>query len=429
MKIFRTFKGNISRHADLWIVFFTGVLLRIQYVLSTNPETRAYDVQSHMEYITHVLKNMSIPLFGEGWEAHQPPLYYALSALWIRAGTALGRPVELAWNDLQLLSLFLSVVTLGISLWLATLLFPKREKQGQALLFLGILTVLPGILFMSSRISNDALVTPLMFAFVGALLQWWRTGRDRWWYACMALMIAGLLTKLTMLVLLGALVPCLFLHKGITWRKKVLLGETGLFLIILCTGWFFFLRISDGFMMHMATKELLGMNGQLAVPATFVNMMSFSPLRILSTVYNNPWNDNFGRQYFWEYFFKSAFVGEWQLAKAYFAIHWTMMLGGLIALGLAVFGIVRSVRRKAADRLPLLSILLSSSLVIFLYRWMHSASVNQDFRFAPMIAIPIAALAMTGLDALSPLWKWVGMWCLFGFILACGLTVMTLSFV
>src|SRR5262249_9568082 len=39
-----------------------------------------FDVGSHVDYINYIRTHAVLPLANEGWEMHQPPLYYAASA-------------------------------------------------------------------------------------------------------------------------------------------------------------------------------------------------------------------------------------------------------------------------------------------------------------------------------------------------------------
>jgi 4-amino-4-deoxy-L-arabinose transferase-like glycosyltransferase len=72
--------------AEQWPWCLFAVVLTARLVLSIHnllllPPTTGFDVKGHQAYIRFILDNSALPLPQEGWETHQPPLYYAASAL------------------------------------------------------------------------------------------------------------------------------------------------------------------------------------------------------------------------------------------------------------------------------------------------------------------------------------------------------------
>lgn len=416
---------SVRRHLNLWIVFAAGVLLRFQYFLSTPIEARAHDLHAHIDYIMHMMESWTVPLTSSGWEMHQPPLYYFLTASVLRFKELLGFSSVQA--DITQLSLVLSIATLLAAFWIALQLFPKPKQELQAQLFLGIIATLPGIVFLAGRVTNDTLTTLLMFVFTAALLDWWKRGTARRWYLCVVLAALGILTKFNVVVTLPVLAVCLWSRCDIRTRKKWELAIGGAVTLCLLTGWLFLLRMQDGAVQHLLTPGTSGLNGLLRVPNGVVELFSFSPLRILQTTYNDPWTDTLGRKYFWEFFFKSAFFGEWQFWKGLQWLHRFMLAGGLFILLMAAVGIVRDVRRRGPFRLPLLLTLGTGLAILFALRALRNAACSQDFRFVPHIIIPVAMYACLGLDALSQRWRRVATVILTIFCVLCGMFLLSLS--
>ncbi|MSR87497.1 hypothetical protein EXS70_05020 [Candidatus Peribacteria bacterium] len=425
-RVLRSLTREFTHHRELWIVFVTGVLLRAQYMLSTPLIIRSYDTSGHVNYIIYVLKNWTLPPGTAGWEMHQPPLYYFLTALWMKAKMVV-LPSIGTWRSAQWFSVLISALTLWMCLRIARKVFPQPKQQIQALLFLGIMAVLPGIVFFSSRVSNDTLVTFFLFAFTASLLDWWQSGKDKDWYFCLAFLILGILTKLSAGVALPILLTCIWLRPGLHTAKRKHMTEGTLLILFFCTAWSVGLRLQEGFVAPLVKPGLLGLNHALAVPLGIPQLLSFSPIRILMTTYNNPWTDEFGRQFLWEFFFKSAFVGEWQFLGALRPLHQLMLAGGLFTLVLAIFGVVRDTRRKSLYRVPLLLTLGFGLLSVFVFHILHSAGCTQDFRYVPQVAIPIGLYACMGLDALSPEWKKISTITLLTFCILCGIFLLSLS--
>ncbi len=424
--MFRSLRREFSRHLTLWIILLTGVFLRIHYVLSTPFAIRSYDTSGHLNYILYVLNKWSIPASWSGWEMHQPPLYYFLAAFWVRGKMLFFNPADPPWFALQWLSFLISVLTLCIALWIARLLFPKPSQQTQAALFLGIIASLPGLVFMSSRISNDPLLTLLLFAFTGVLLAWWKSGKDRWWYGATVLGSIAILTKMSAAFTLPLLLICLWLRGSLPRKEKWIFAITAVVIVISITAWLFVIRLLDGSINHLVTPGNISLNRLLTIPLGAQELLSFSPIRILSTTYNDPWTDMYGRKYFWEFFFKSAFFGEWRFLSGLRFLHRTMLLGGLLTLLLSAIGIVRDIRRRGSYRTPLLLILGSGCALLFLLRIIHSAGCSQDFRYVPQVIIPIAAYACIGLDALAPRWRTTAIAALTTFCIVCGMFILSI---
>jgi tetratricopeptide (TPR) repeat protein len=57
----------------LWLLLFANNLKAL-------PLPIGFDWQAHLDYIGYIQENKALPLAEEGWEMHQPPLYYAISA-------------------------------------------------------------------------------------------------------------------------------------------------------------------------------------------------------------------------------------------------------------------------------------------------------------------------------------------------------------
>lgn len=62
-----------------WTFLFLWTLLAINNMFNLNYQV-GNDVWGHIEYIDYIVTKGSIPKFFEGWETHQGPLYYILSA-------------------------------------------------------------------------------------------------------------------------------------------------------------------------------------------------------------------------------------------------------------------------------------------------------------------------------------------------------------
>jgi hypothetical protein len=428
-RMIRSLFRNAKRSLDLWLVFGAGVLLNLHYFLSTNYQTRAYDLGGHLEYLAHVFETWTVPAASMGWEMHQAPLYYFVGALWLKAEQLMGVASQDAWNRLQLLSFALSLVTLIATTIAAKIIFPRTQDQTRAAVMLGIVATLPGVVFMSARITNDALTVPLSFLFVASLLAWWKTPTDRLWYVCVGVLIAALLTKLTMVPLGLVLLICLAQHPELKKSKKKSLAKTSIIVIAILAGWLPIVRLLEGFLVKLVTPGNEGLNGLLVFSKYRIgDFISFSPVRILQLTYNDTWSDALGRQYFWEFLFRSAYFGEYRFTEKLQWMHRIILMGGLYVLFAAAYGVWRDWKKKGLFRVPLLTTFLVGTLSLMTNRLIHNSASAQDFRFIVFVCLPVAAYAAMGTDWLPKRFRWFGYAALVVYAIFCAAFLLSLSF-
>ena len=149
-----------------------ALLLAIHYHVATDPWLRQNDVGGHREYISHLLDRGGLPSVMQGWETWQPPFYYTLAAMWIKAGKSLFPELE-RFRSAQWLAAALYVLSVAASLlkWQEFGL-PKQTGWLGPVLF----ALLPAHLFLSGKISNDCLMP--LWGFILTLLLWryWKEG-------------------------------------------------------------------------------------------------------------------------------------------------------------------------------------------------------------------------------------------------------------
>lgn len=405
----------VRAHEAVLGVFLAGVTLRLFYVLTTTFTQRSHDFDGHVAYITHILEHGRIPLADAGWEFHQAPLYYALSALWMRLGELIGRSEAQLLNDLQIWTFVISCAMLGIGVWAGAMLLRDRPAHGQAVLplFGGLLATFPALVLTASPLSNDALYQMLAFLTFALLLRWWRRATLGGWLMLCAVAAIAFLTKVSGLLLIALIVCAFALHPIIAWKGKARWGLIGIALMVLLAGWYPLLRLGEPNRERTFSLGNRGMNAELQVGNTWRNYLTFSPAKVLQIPFNDSWKDEARRQYFWEYFFRSAFFGE----TRYEAITWlahNMLFLALTLLPLMAFGLLRALVDRFRDHLPVLLTLLSTLGGALLYRWQFPYAPNQDFRFSLLLLPPAVFFLTEGVLALPDRFRsvaraWVGL--------------------
>jgi hypothetical protein len=423
----KAFLTRARPYWPLWAVVTWGVVLRIWYFAVTPFHLRAYDTGEHLDYIVHVMNTFQLPAIGSGWEAHQPPLYYFLMGGWAKFLSLFGITVDHLPYFITSFSLLFSLATLPIAAWVSLVVFPKPAQRLQATIFLLVPAILPSIVFLSSRISNDTLVFPLSLIWLGLFFRWQQT-RDEtmWFWACLALGIA-MLAKLSMVPLIPVMALELLLTKGMTTKTKTKLLVTLGVTIALLSGWHIFLRTFGGYAEFMFVKGSGAINKLLIMKIVPFNYFTFNPLVVLQAPYANPWMPGPMRDGFWEYFFRSAFTGEWLFPKTIWLNRGILLLA-MLAVPVAVTGAIRTWKMDRAFGRSLLLMFVFLCMFLVTFQIKFPCACLQDFRYVPLVAIVAGIWFATGFPMLKPPLKKLAVGGAFLLAVLCSLFLFSLPF-
>lgn len=376
---------------SIGVIFLFGVLLRLLYVIATPYSTRAYDWQGHVQYLQYMAEHLRIPPAQFGWETYQPPLFYFLSALFLKAGMAL--------ESLQVFTLLLSLGAFVLSLWIASLLFSPQRQKVLFLLSVLLLATWPSTIFFASRLSNDALYHLLNLAFLAFLLRFYLGRQKRDWYFASVLIGLSMLTKSSALLLLPIAYLTLLFMRPPPWSEKGkhILHSLGIVAVI--AGWFLVRRfLFEGETSLVGNIERLDPFSR--VTTSLSDFLTFNPLRILQCPFPVDLSDICGRSRFFEYFFRTMILGGFSFGEKFFPLSMLLLTAGMAFIPLMVFGLVREIRSRAFN-VPLCIALAVLLLGHIGYRILYPYSMNQDFRFSMLLLIPLTYYLVKGIDALQ----------------------------
>ena len=216
---------------SLLIIFATGILLRLYYILATPViQTRQYDLGSavpeeeifsgHLGYIFYLFTYKGLPDFDprEVYQFFHPPLHHTLSALWMGVVSLFTDNRDLWIEWLQVLPFLYSVLMLFI-IWQ---ICKEFGLQGRALLLvMTIVAFHPHLIFMAGSINNDCLALLFQFATIWLALRWYRERNYKNILGIALTISLGMLTKLSV-GMFAIPVAFLFLYVLITeWQEKV----------------------------------------------------------------------------------------------------------------------------------------------------------------------------------------------------------------
>lgn len=190
-----------------WLLIVAWAALAIHNIAKIPPQVGA-DVESHLEYILYVAAHWRVPFIYEGWEMHQAPLYYFISALFYTVLRIVGFAAS-ATTLLRLIPLACGAAQVEMVYRAGKSAFPESSKTQAWVTVLGGL--LPMNLYVSQTVGNDP-----PFALLSSLVLLWgmKRSEERSPVSSRDLLLAGVLLGLALLTkaLAILLVPILALR-------------------------------------------------------------------------------------------------------------------------------------------------------------------------------------------------------------------------
>jgi 4-amino-4-deoxy-L-arabinose transferase-like glycosyltransferase len=375
----------------LMLVMIAGIVLRCTYFAATPVEVRGHDFDGHMEYVSYVLDHWTIPATQENWQSYQPPLYYFVSAAWLTA-IDWGNRQEGWGYILQWGSLAFSILTFFIGLWIMRQLFRGKKDTFGYVSSSAFIAVFPSLIFFAPRANNDALLQVFAFLSIGLLIYWLRK-KNLWILAALAISLGlGLLTKSNIAPIIIVSLACIFLARRNAVRLLARDCLTLVAIVGVLAAWLPAYRAMES---EDSKQMIVGNYERLTnfVDNKAENLLVFNPLAMLRIPYNDPYSDAARRQYFWEYFYRSAFTGEFNFGVATVPYALLMIIFSLMFLPFILLEAVKDAQKLRIETSPLwigIPVLLLSH---WAFRFAFPYSSSQDFRYSIPLILAIAYFA------------------------------------
>lgn len=202
----------IHENTAVTMMIFLGVLIRCSYVLLSGLYDRQHDAgvytgiatdyinPGHIGYIEYIYKFHRLPDLNpyELFAYYHPPFHHILSFLWLQLNIFLGVAEDLAFENLQVLTLLYSCLCMVVTYRILRIL----NIRGTGL-FIGLAFMVfhPATVIMAGSVNNDMLTILFMCLIIMGSLQWIREKnlKNLIW---LALYIGfGMITKLNSAVL------------------------------------------------------------------------------------------------------------------------------------------------------------------------------------------------------------------------------------
>ena len=169
------YKKKLTAETTVTLIILGGIILRWGYTMYTGPFVRAHDIGmnnesgvGHWGYLYQIMHGHLPP--SNEYQFYQPPLFYMLSAVFIRIGMFFTRASE--WSGLLYLSQLLSCIASCVALIFCDMILKKLNAGGRVRVIAAMITaVYPAQILAAARINNDVLA----FMFMVLALYFTRT--------------------------------------------------------------------------------------------------------------------------------------------------------------------------------------------------------------------------------------------------------------
>lgn len=371
----------------LLFCFFLGLLLRVGYTQNTFYDERGHDVGGHIAYIQTIAEKHHIPGDKECWSCYHPPVYYVLSAgSWSLAKFLNASP----FSFVQWLDFIFSLVALGFGLACI-----KALLYGNSRLIAGLLwSVWPSFLLASPRVGNDILLYAFYAVSLWGVLNYLKTSKGQFLITAVVAATLAYWTKTSGAIAFAAIGVAVLVHfvPRVFTAKPRKLEWVSIGLLVVFGGWIAFLTLTNSVVANAA-----GNDNTVLVTNSPGNFLYFDLQKFLTNPYIDPWHDELGRQYFWNYLAKTSLFGEFTLLNTD-AGKWFACLASfcfVILVGFTMAGLWR----KKWNRVDV--VLVTQMLAFFVsmiaLRLKYPFSCSNDFRYIVPVLLSVLPFTAEGI--------------------------------
>lgn len=397
-----------------------GILIRI-FLFQNIPYTQySYDYDGHVEYVKLISEYKQIPEDKECWTCYHPPIYYSMSQLFWNLGPFL---TVSRTHMLQFQSLLFSFFVLIFGFFIF-----KKFLSGGGLYYATILWCFwPTLILSSPRIGNDQLFYLTHIITLWLCIKYLVTNdlkRGKYLLAGVLVSAISYWTKGTGIISIGILIFTMIL--GYFPRESLKPTKTELMAIIATI----LLLVTILSIKLFGSSTLIGnaisLHGRLRVGNDPANYLFFDVRDFIVNPYASAWDDAGGRQYFWNYLFKTSLFGEFKILATQVGL-WLASFISLSFLGLIVLAL-RGWWKSKLTKVNVLLIVQAFAFIaaILFLRMKYSYSCSNDFRY--ILPILISVIPFVGMGALEGdlSFKWKTLACITLAIFVCSSVVLLL---
>lgn len=392
----------LSFNALICLILLCGFALRLGYALKYGFWQNQHDVESlnssgHLSYIYYIYQNNALPATND-WQFSHPPLHHFIASLVIRLGDVCGFTLERNFENIQLLTVLYSSVSMLLGVKICSEI---GIKQKELVLCSLILAFFPGMFILAGSINNDMLMIMLTMFAVLFLIKWYKTPSYRFAVWCGIFTGLAMMTKVSAaLFAVAAAVSVIvkfIIDKDLKF-PKVLLHAVLFAALLLPFGLWHPIRNYVlfgqplGYVAPIPVTNPL-FTGDISVIERFILPFSTEPFDI----YVDVWNE----YNVWYYLLRNSLFGEYNFGNigiAFFAVFANLML---IILSLISCVYLLSKGKSIKEILPVLPFYVIQLLFFIYFNFSYPFGCSMDFRYiVPLFFIGVVFLgkALTGLQ-------------------------------
>ncbi|MBR4915484.1 MAG: glycosyltransferase family 39 protein [Fibrobacter sp.] len=393
------------------VIILLAVVIRAVFLMNVSYTNFTYDVDGHVSYVQYIIENHSVPSTDDCWTCYHPPVYYVSAVPSYLFGEWLGLS---GTTGLQAYSLLLSILTVFLGMF-----FLRSFLSGKALNIASVLwSFWPVMILVSPRIGNDQLFYMLHMLCMWGGVNYLKGGRGKYLIIAVIATALAMWTKATAVVTLGTLIVFVVLGYRVNLRNRKLT----------CSEW-----VSAGLLLSLIVVVVLqrllgdstlvgnssGLAGRLKVGNEAFNYIFFDLKSFVTHPFTSAWNDGFGREYFWNYAFKTSLFGEFEMVRNVVGRNLATVVSCTF-LGLIVYA-ARCFWKTKLRMIHWFLLLQGAAFIaaLMFLRMKHPYSCSNDFRYilpAIICFIPFVAQGITS-EGASIKWKVLGYGLVLAFVL------------
>ena len=312
----------------------------------------------------------------------------------------------------------MSLVALGFGLACIREILWGKPRYIAALLW----SLWPSFILASPRIGNDILFYAMHAVTMWGCLRYIRTSAGK--YLLTAIVAAALAywTKSTGAIAFGLVGVTVLVHTLLRLLHRLSRMEWVSLAVLLVVGVIVIVRVLGGDIVANAG----GNDNTVLVQNNPGNFLFFDIRTFLTQPYTDPWHDELGRQFFWNYLAKTSLFGEFKLWMAP-AGQWLACIASLCFVILAGFTFA-GVWRKKWNKVDF--VLITQAVAFFaamiVLRLKYPFSCSNDFRYiVPVLlcVLPYTAEGISG-DGTSVKRRVCGWITVFVFVISTSVVVL-----